>query len=203
MNLPHDTSGTAKFSDSSTWQVHIERLGKFSRTVGPGIHLITPFVESIKKFSWTYEEEGPGGVTVQRRSTLTRISTKDQIYDVPPISVVLADKHVVTINAIFMYRIKDAYNAVYAVEDLPLTLKRIFETKLQAACAEMSLDQVVHDRRNLQSKLFKNFGAEETDAWGVTILSVGLQGVTLTKELQIAFEKKSKVRAVCVCAASE
>jgi len=82
------------------WQkALVERLGRYQRTIGPGLKILAPFIEIIK-----------------------RVDMREQVVDVPPQEVITEDNVVVTVDAVIYYEVTDPVKVVYNVQDFRLAV---------------------------------------------------------------------------------
>src|SRR5947207_10278126 len=78
----------------------IERLGKFDRIIGPGLHIVVPFVEQPRQTMWTFSKtEGHGKRYYAVVEILDRIDLRESMYDFPKQNVITKDNVTIEINA--------------------------------------------------------------------------------------------------------
>ena len=146
----------------------VERLGKFSRTLKPGLNLILPYIESIR----------------------TRISTRDIILDIPQQEVITRDNAVITTNAVTFIRVTKPENALYGVENFKLAIQQLVMTTLRSILGEMSLDEALSNREHIKTKLKEQIIDDVAD-WGVTVKSVEIQDINPSASMQKAMEQQA------------
>ena len=146
----------------------VERLGKFSRTLRPGLNLIVPYIEAIR----------------------AKISTRDIILDIPQQEVITRDNAVITTNAVTFIRVTKPENALYGVEDFKLAIQQLVMTTLRSILGEMSLDEALSNREHIKTKLKEQIIDDVAD-WGVTVKSVEIQDINPSPSMQKAMEQQA------------
>jgi regulator of protease activity HflC (stomatin/prohibitin superfamily) len=146
----------------------VERLGKFSRTLKPGLNIILPYFEAIR----------------------AKISTRDIILDIPEQEVITRDNAVITTNAVTFIRVTKPENALYGVEDFKLAIQQLVMTTLRSILGEMTLDEALSNREHIKSKLKEQIIDDVAD-WGVTVKSVEIQDINPSSSMQKAMEQQA------------
>ncbi len=167
----------------------IERLGKFSRVLAPGIHFTIPFLEKPRNVLWTY-------LTSDKkynrfiRSTY-RIDLRESVDDFPKQNVITKDNVNMEINALLYYQIIDPKAAVYQVVNVTEAIEKLTQTTLRNVIGSMELDETLISRDAINTKLTLILDAA-TDKWGVKVNRVELQEVNPPAEIRHAMEKQMK-----------
>jgi len=146
----------------------IERLGKFSRTLKPGLNLIVPYIDSVR----------------------TRITTRDIILDVPQQEVITKDNAVILTNAVTFIRVTKPEDAIYGVEDFKMAIQQLVMTTLRSILGEMKLDEALSNREHIKAKL-KDQILDDVADWGVTVKSVEIQDINPSKSMQASMERQA------------
>jgi regulator of protease activity HflC (stomatin/prohibitin superfamily) len=146
----------------------VERLGKFSRTLKPGLNIIVPYIEAVR----------------------ARISTRDIILDIPQQEVITKDNAVITTNAVTFIRVTKPENALYGVEDFKLAIQQLVMTTLRSILGEMTLDEALSNREHIKTKLKEQIIDDVAD-WGVTVKSVEIQDINPSPSMQKAMEQQA------------
>ena len=147
----------------------VERFGQFDKILEPGWHIIIPFVDYVRK----------------------KISTKQQILDVPPQSVITKDNVKISVDNVIFYKLLSARDAVYNIEDYKSGIVYAATTNIRNLIGSMSLDEVLSGRDRINQDLL-NIVDEVTDAYGIKILSVEIKNIVPPAEIQQAMEKQMK-----------
>jgi regulator of protease activity HflC (stomatin/prohibitin superfamily) len=146
----------------------VERLGKFSRTLKPGLNLIIPYIEAVRQ----------------------KISTRDIILDIPQQEVITRDNAVILTNAVTFLRVTKPENALYGVENFKLAIQQLVMTTLRSILGEMTLDEALSNREHIKTKL-KDAIIDDVADWGVTVKSVEIQDINPSQSMQASMERQA------------
>ena len=146
----------------------VERLGKFSRTLTPGLNLIIPYIESIRE----------------------RVSTRDLILDIPEQEVITKDNAVIHTNAVTFARVTNPRDAIYGIEDFRVAIQQLVMTTLRSILGEMNLDDALSNREQIKTKL-KDSIIDDVADWGVTVKSVEIQDINPSTSMQASMERQA------------
>ena len=170
----------------------IERLGRYDRILGPGLHFIMPFIERPRKVYWSYVmAEGDGKRYYRFSRTIDRIDMRESVYDFPKQNVITKDNVTMEINALLYYQITDPKSAIYEVSNLPEAIEKLTQTTLRNVIGSMDLDGTLVSRDEINAKL-RLILDEATDKWGVKVNRVELQEVNPPHDIRIAMEKQMR-----------
>ena len=153
----------------------VERLGKYLKTLMPGLHVLVPYIDNVSY----------------------KVITKDLILDIPQQEVITRDNAVLVTNAIAFVKVTDTQSAVYGVTNFQLAVMNLVQTNLRAIIGDMDLDQALSSRDQIKAKLKASIADDAAD-WGLTLKSVEIQDIspssTMQKsmELQAAAERERK-----------
>ena len=180
-------NGIKIVSQSET--IIVERLGKFSRTLSPGINVILPVIERPKEMIIRK--------TSGNLSSILRIDLREQVYDFDKQSVITKDNVMIGIDALLYFQIVDPVKAVYEIQNLPVAIEKLTQTTLRNVVGEMELDETLTSRDSINSKL-RAVLDEATNKWGVKVNRVELQdimppdSIRKTMELQMQAERNRR-----------
>jgi regulator of protease activity HflC (stomatin/prohibitin superfamily) len=146
----------------------VERLGKFSRTLTPGLNIIVPYIESVRQ----------------------RITTRDIILEIPQQEVITRDNAVILTNAITFIRVTSPKDALYGIEDFRLAIQQLVMTTLRSILGELTLDEALSNRDQIKTKL-KSEIVDDVADWGVTVKSVEIQDIAPSKSMQASMERQA------------
>ncbi len=146
----------------------VERLGKFRKTLHPGLNVIVPYIDKIRE----------------------KVSTRDIILDIPQQEVITKDNAVISANAIAFIRVTKPQDAIYGVEDFKLAIVNLIMTTLRSIIGEMKLDEALSSREEIKSKL-KTQIIDDVADWGVTVKSVEIQDIRPSESMQASMEKQA------------
>lgn len=147
----------------------VERFGQFDKVLQPGWHFIIPFVDFVRR----------------------KISTKQQILDVQPQSVITKDNVKILVDNVIFYKVLNARDAVYNIEDYVSGIVYSATTNMRNILGNMSLDEILSGRDSINQDLLSIID-EVTDAYGIKILSVEIKNIVPPTEIQTAMEKQMK-----------
>ncbi len=143
----------------------VEWLGKYDRTLLPGLRLLVPYVQNVRY----------------------KIITKDIILDVQEQEVITKDNAVILTNAIAFIKVTDPVKAVYGVVDFSEAIRNLIMTTLRSIVGEMELDQALSSRDKIKARLRESIADEAVD-WGLTVKSVEIQDIKPSSSMQKAME---------------
>ena len=147
----------------------VERFGQFDKVLEPGWHFIIPFVDFVRR----------------------KISTKQQILDVQPQSVITKDNVKISVDTVIFYKLLNARDAVYNIEDYKAGIVYSATTNMRNLIGNMTLDEVLSGRDRINQDLLSIID-EVTDAYGIKILSVEIKNIVPPDEIQQAMEKQMR-----------
>ncbi len=146
----------------------VERLGKYSSTLHPGLNIIIPYLDRVAY----------------------KLITKDIILDVQEQEVITRDNAVILINAIAFIKITDPIKAVYGVTDFSEAIRNMIMTTLRSIAGDMDLDQALSSRDKIKARLRESIADEAID-WGLTVKSVEIQDIKPSESMQKAMEAQA------------
>jgi len=146
----------------------VQRLGKYHATLGPGLNLIIPYMDTIAH----------------------KVSTKDIVMDIPSQEVITRDNAVIITNAVAYINILFPEKAVYGVDDYDLAIKTLVQTSLRSIVGEMDLDEALSNRNVIRAKLKESISDDIAD-WGIALKTVEIQDINPSQTMQAAMEAQA------------
>jgi len=146
----------------------VQRLGKYHKTLGPGLNIIMPYIDSVAY----------------------KVSTKDIVMDIPSQEVITRDNAVLIVNAIAYINIVSPEKAVYGVENYILAIQNLVQTSLRSIVGEMNLDDALSSRDHIKAKL-KTAISDDIADWGITLKTVEIQDIKPSDTMQKAMEEQA------------
>ncbi|MCB1668907.1 MAG: stomatin-like protein [Porticoccaceae bacterium] len=146
----------------------VQRLGKFHKTLPPGLNIIIPYVDSVAY----------------------KVTTKDIVLDIPSQEVITLDNVVIIANAVAYINIVSPEKAVYGVEDYELAIRTLVQTSLRSIVGEMALDDALSSRDQIKAKLKMSISDDIAD-WGITLKTVEIQDINPSSTMQAAMEEQA------------
>jgi len=169
----------------------IERLGKYSRTLESGLHIIWPIIDKSRSINWRFvKTDFQGNKYIQIR-TEKRIDLRETVYDFPRQNVITSDNVSIEIDALLYFQVTDPIKAVYEINNLPHAIEKLTQTTLRNVIGELELDKTLTSRDTINSKL-RDILDEATDKWGVKVNRVELQDINPPQEIKVAMEKQMR-----------
>ena len=147
----------------------VERFGKYDKVLEPGWHFIIPFIDFVRR----------------------KVSTKQQILDVQPQSVITKDNVKILVDNVIFYKLLNARDAVYNIEDYKSGIVYSATTNMRNILGNMTLDEILSGRDSINQDLLSIID-EVTDAYGIKILSVEIKNIVPPNEIQQAMEKQMR-----------
>ena len=146
----------------------IEFLGKYQRTVSPGLRFVIPFVQRILK-----------------------VDMREQVIDVPPQEVITKDNVVVTVDAVIYFEATDPVKLKYAVGNFILAITKLAQTNLRNVVGDLQLDEALVSREVINSKL-RQILDDATDKWGTRVVRVEIQRIEPPPDVANAMHRQMK-----------
>ena len=146
----------------------VQRLGKYSQTLEPGLNIIIPYVDNVAY----------------------KVTTKDIVLDIPSQEVITRDNVVIIANAVAYINIVRPDKAVYGIEDYEYGIRNLVQTSLRSIIGEMDLDSALSSRDEIKTKL-KHAILEDIADWGITLKTVEIQDINPSQTMQASMEEQA------------
>ena len=146
----------------------VQRLGKYNRTLSPGLNIIIPYMDTVAY----------------------KVTTKDIVLDIPSQEVITRDNAVIITNAVSYINIVSPEKAVYGVEDYELAIRNLVQTSLRSIVGEMDLDDALSSRDHIKAKL-KAAISDDISDWGIVMKTVEIQDINPSQTMQQAMEEQA------------
>ena len=146
----------------------VQRLGKYNRTLNPGLNIIVPYMDTVAY----------------------KVTTKDIVLDIPSQEVITRDNAVIITNAVSYINIVSPEKAVYGVEDYELAIRNLVQTSLRSIIGEMDLDDALSSRDHIKAKL-KTAISDDIADWGIVMKTVEIQDINPSETMQRAMEEQA------------
>ncbi len=146
----------------------VQRLGKYNKTLGPGLNVIIPYIDSIAY----------------------KVTTKDIVLDIPSQDVITRDNAVMIVNAVAYINIISPEKAVYGVENYIIAIQNLVQTSLRSIVGEMDLDDALSSRDQIKARL-KTAISDDIADWGITLKTVEIQDINPSETMQRAMEEQA------------
>jgi regulator of protease activity HflC (stomatin/prohibitin superfamily) len=147
----------------------VERLGRYTRTLKPGLSILLPFIETIGR----------------------RLDVTEQVLDVPRQEVITKDNVTVQVDGIVFIQIMDPAQAAYRVDNLIYAIGQLAMTNLRTVVGSMDLDEVLSQRDAINTRLLITID-EATHPWGVKVTRIEIKDLAPPPDITNAMARQMK-----------
>jgi regulator of protease activity HflC (stomatin/prohibitin superfamily) len=147
----------------------VERLGRYSRTLSPGLALVVPFVDRIRPM----------------------IDLREQVVSFPPQPVITEDNLVVSIDSVIYFQVTDPKSATYEIANYIQAIEQLTVTTLRNVIGGLALEKTLTSRDEINDRL-RGVLDEATGKWGIRVNRVELKAIDPPASIQDSMEKQMR-----------
>jgi regulator of protease activity HflC (stomatin/prohibitin superfamily) len=148
----------------------VERLGRYSRTLEPGLHVLIPFLDRLRR---------------------PLVDLREQVVTFEPQPVITQDNVTISIDTVFYFTITDPFRATYEVASLIIAVEQLTVTTLRNVIGSLSLEETLTSRDRINSEL-RTVLDEATGPWGIRVNRIELKSIDPPGSIQEAMEKQMR-----------
>ena len=147
----------------------VENLGKYSRTLSAGFHILVPFVERIRY----------------------RHSLKEQAIDIPEQVCITKDNVQVAVDGVLYLKVLNAEQASYGISDHIFAITQLTQTALRSEVGKIDLDKTFEERAHINAQVVSELD-KASEPWGVKVLRYEIKNITPPQDVLSAMEKQMR-----------
>lgn len=147
----------------------VERFGKYTNTLTPGLNIIVPIIDRIGN----------------------KMVMMEQVMDVPSQEVITKDNAMVTVDGVIFYQVMDAAKAAYEVSQLGWAILNLVMTNIRTVMGSMDLDELLSRRDDINARLLSVVD-DATTPWGIKVTRIEIKDIAPPKDLVEAMGRQMK-----------
>ena len=147
----------------------VERLGKYSKTLSAGLHILIPFIDKVG-----YKR-----------------SLKEEVMDIPAQSCITRDNVSVTIDGVLYIRVNDPKKSSYGSENYYVAASQLAQTSLRSAIGKIDLDKTFEERESINSAVVQAVD-EAAQEWGIKVMRYEIKDITPPSSVMTAMEQQMR-----------
>ena len=147
----------------------VERLGRYKRTLNPGLNLLVPFVDAVR----------------------TKVDMREQVVSFPPQPVITSDNLVVSIDTVLYFKVVDPVRATYEISNFLQAIEQLTVTTLRNVIGSLDLERALTSREEINRHLSSVLD-ETTGRWGIKVTRVEIKAIEPPPSIRDSMEKQMR-----------
>ena len=147
----------------------VERLGKYKRTLKPGLNLLVPFIDAVR----------------------TKVDMREQVVSFPPQPVITSDNLVVSIDTVLYFKVVDSVRATYEISNFLQAIEQLTVTTLRNVIGSLDLERALTSREEINRHL-SGVLDETTGRWGIKVTRVEIKAIEPPASIRDSMEKQMR-----------
>ena len=147
----------------------VERLGRYQRTLKPGLNLLVPFIDAVR----------------------TKVDMREQVVSFPPQPVITSDNLVVSIDTVLYFKVVDPVRATYEIANFLQAIEQLTVTTLRNVIGSLDLEKALTSREEINRHL-SGVLDETTGRWGIKVTRVEIKAIEPPPSIRDSMEKQMR-----------